>query len=120
MSDQFLIKLCDALEPEFFGITFDFCHYGVGRPNDYLEAIPALGHHIRNIHFSDSDQQTSELHFPPGTGRLEIQAMLQAFRDIHYDGTMALDLHDYPMPVQALQVSATRLREACEFLRLPN
>jgi sugar phosphate isomerase/epimerase len=119
MSDQFLIKLCDALGPEHFGVTFDFCHYGVGRPNDYLEAIPKLGHRIRNIHLSDTDQKSSELHFPPGFGRLRIQAMLEAFRDIHFDGTMALDLYGYPMPVQALLLCAARLREACEFLGLP-
>jgi sugar phosphate isomerase/epimerase len=119
MSDQFLIKLCDALDPAQFGITFDFCHYGVGRPNDYLEAIPALGHRIQNIHFSDTDQKTSELHFPPGAGRLQIQAMLEAFRGIHYDGTIALDLYAYPTPVQALPLGAARLREACEFLGLP-
>ena len=119
MSDQFLIKLCDALGVENFGVTFDFCHYGVGRPNDYLEAIPKLGHRIMNIHFSDSDQKTSELHFPPGFGRLRIQAMLEAFRDIHFDGTLTLDLYGCPMPVHALQVSAARQREACEFLKLP-
>jgi sugar phosphate isomerase/epimerase len=119
MSDQFLIRLCDALDPEHFGVTFDFCHYGVGRPLDYLEAIPALGHRIRNIHFSDSDQESSELHFPPGTGKLQIQAMLKAFRKIRFDGTMALDLYGYPTPVQALSISAARLREAYEFLGLP-
>lgn len=119
MSDQFLIKLCDALGPDHFGVTFDFCHYGVGRPNDYLEAIPRLGHRIRNVHFSDTDQKSSELHFPPGFGRLRIQSMLEALRDIRFDGTMALDLYGYPMPVQAINISAVRLREACEFLGLP-
>ena len=119
MSDQFLINLCDALGPEHFGVTFDFCHYGVGRPNDYLEAIPRLSHRIRNVHFSDTDQKSSELHFPPGFGRLRIQSMLEALRDIRFDGTMALDLYGYPMPVQAIKISAVRLREACEFLGLP-
>lgn len=119
MSDQLLIKLCDALEPGHFGILFDFCHYGVGRPNDYLQAIRNLGHRIRHIHFSDTDQKTSELHFPPGSGRLQLQAALDAFREIGYDGTMTLDLFGYPMPLQALPGGAARLREACEFLGLP-
>jgi sugar phosphate isomerase/epimerase len=118
MSDLFLIRLCDALDPAHFGITYDFCHYGVGRKNDYIEAIRKLGHRIRNVHFSDSDQKTSELHFPPGTGRMQIRAALQAFRDIHYDGTMAIDLYAYPMPVRALPLCAVRLKEACEFLGL--
>jgi len=116
MSDRFLTALCDALDPAHFGVTYDFCHYGVGRKNDYVEAIRNLGHRIRHIHFSDSDQQTSELHFPVGRGRMNIHAMLEAFREIRYDGTMALDLYGYQTPVEALAWSVPRMREACEQL----
>ncbi len=118
MSDRLLVKLYDTLESPHFGITFDFCHYGVGRPKDYVQAVYTLGPRIRNIHFSDSDQITSELHFPPGTGHLNIAALLDAFKKIKYDGAIALDLYGYPMPVQALPSSVDRLREACEFLGL--
>lgn len=118
MSDRFLIRLCDALDPEYFGVTYDFCHYGVGRRNDYIEAIRALGHRIRHIHFSDSDQQTSELHFPVGRGRMDIQGMLNAFRDIGYNGSMTLDLYGYPTPVEALAWSIPRMREASDFLSI--
>lgn len=116
MSDRFLIQLYDTLDTDRFGITYDFCHYGVGRKNDYMDAIRALGKRIRHIHFSDSDQKSSELHFPPGSGRMNLTAMLEAFKDIGYDGTITLDLYGYPMPVDALPGSASRLREAAEFL----
>jgi sugar phosphate isomerase/epimerase len=116
MSDCFLTRLCDALDPDSFGVTFDFCHYGVGRPADYIEAIGKLEHRIRHIHYSDSDQQSSELHFPPGLGRLNLQGMLQAFKDIRYNGTITLDLYGYPMPVQALRASAEKMAAAAEFL----
>ena len=118
MSDRFLIRLCDALDPDYFGVTYDFCHYGVGRRNDYINAIRTLGHRIRHIHFSDSDQQTSELHFPVGRGRMDVQGMLNAFRDIGYNGSMTLDLYGYPTPVEALAWSIPRMREACDFLRI--
>ncbi|MFN0164920.1 MAG: sugar phosphate isomerase/epimerase family protein [Bryobacteraceae bacterium] len=116
MSDRFLIKLCDALDPAHFGITYDFCHYGVGRQSDYVDAIYALGGRIRHLHFSDSDQQTSELHFPVGRGRMDIQAVLGAFREIRYRGTMTLDLYGYPTPVEALAWSILRMRQACDTL----
>lgn len=118
MSDRLLAKLCDTLDSPHFGITFDFCHYGVGRPKDYINAVHALGPRIRNIHFSDSDQKTSELHFPPGSGLMNLSALLEAFKEIHYDGTIALDLYGYPMPVQALPAAIHHLRDACEFLGL--
>ena len=118
MSDRLLIKLFDTLDSAHFGITFDFCHYGVGRPKDYVAAVRALGPRIRNIHFSDSDQRTSELHFPPGNGRLDLHSILEAFKSFGYDGNIALDLYGYPLPVQALPSAVSRLREACEFLGL--
>jgi sugar phosphate isomerase/epimerase len=119
MSDRLLTKLCDTLDTPHFGVTFDFCHYGVGRPKDYVTAVRTLGSRIRNIHFSDSDQKSSELHFPPGSGQMDLSALLKAFKEIRYDGTIALDLYGYPMPVQVLPASVRRLREACEFLGLP-
>jgi sugar phosphate isomerase/epimerase len=116
MGDRVLTRLCDALDPEWFGVTFDFCHYGVGRPTDYIEAVRALRHRIRHIHFSDTDQKTSELHFPPGSGNLDIPGILDAFKDISYDGTMTLDLYGYPMPVHELKGCASRTQEAAEYL----
>ncbi|MBI3665008.1 MAG: sugar phosphate isomerase/epimerase [Acidobacteria bacterium] len=105
MSDRLMIKLYDTLDSAHFGITYDFCHYGVGRKDDYIDAIRALGPRIRHIHFSDSDQRSSELHFPPGSGWMNLQGMLEAFKGMGYRGTITLDLYGYPLPVQALPLS---------------
>jgi sugar phosphate isomerase/epimerase len=118
MSDRLLVKLCDKLDSAHFGVTYDFCHYGVGRPKDYVTAVHALGPRIRHIHFSDSDQESSELHFPPGQGRMDLHSLLNAFKNIGYDGTMALDLYGYPLPEQALPDAVSQMREACELLGL--
>lgn len=118
MSDDFLIALCDTQSSSFFGVTFDFCHYGVGRPHDYIAAIQKLGHRIKHIHFSDSDQSTSELHFAPGEGKLDIEGMLGALRKIHYKGTLTLDLYGNPTPIAAARRSRNHVQHACEFLQL--
>jgi sugar phosphate isomerase/epimerase len=118
MSDTLLTRLCDSFDPSDFGVTYDFCHYGVGRPADYIPAIRKLGHRIKHLHFSDSDQKSSELHFPPGKGKMNIPGMLQALKEIHYKGTATLDLYAYPLPVQALAPGAASLREACDFLEI--
>jgi sugar phosphate isomerase/epimerase len=118
MSDSFLIALCDALPAQFFGVTFDFCHYGVGRSLDYVEAVGRLGHRIRHIHFSDSDLHSSELHFAPGDGHMEIEALLRAFRELGYSGTLALDLYGNPTPIEAARRSAPALANALHSLRL--
>lgn len=112
MSDDFLVALCDSLPPQSFGVTFDFCHYGVGRPNDYIRAVHRLGQRIRHIHFSDSDLQSSELHFAPGAGLMDLDGLLRAFVDIGFDGTMTLDLYGNPTPVEATRQSAPLVARA--------
>src|ERR1700722_4440073 len=116
MSDRFMIALCDALPQESFGITFDFCHYGVGRPRDYVAAVEALGHRIRHIHYADSDMESSELHFAPGEGRMDIDGLLRAFKSIQYSGTLTVDLYGHPIPIRAAKAVAAHVRKACDFL----
>jgi sugar phosphate isomerase/epimerase len=118
MNDQFLIKLCDALDPAHFGVLYDCCHYGVGQPQDYAGAIHRLGRRIRHIHYSDSDQVTSELHYAPGTGKMDLQAILQAFKAIGYDGTLTLDLYGNPTPVYAARQCASEVNRVCQILGL--
>jgi sugar phosphate isomerase/epimerase len=118
MNDQFLIKLCDALDPAHFGVLYDCCHYGVGQPQDYTGAILRLGRRVRHIHYSDSDQVTSELHYAPGKGKMNLQAVLQAFKVIRYDGTLTLDLYGNPTPVHSARQSAAQVDKACQFLGL--
>jgi sugar phosphate isomerase/epimerase len=118
MNDQFLIKLCDTLDSPNFGVLYDCCHFGVGQPQDYIGAIHRLGPRIRHIHFSDSDQKTSELHYVLGTGRLDLGAILEAFKEIRYDGTLTLDLYGYPTPIEGTRKSIPLLRHAYEYLGL--
>jgi sugar phosphate isomerase/epimerase len=69
-------ELAAALQAVGAGICFDFCHFGVAlgpRIVDYLDdgVVDAIDH----IHYSDTDTKTSELHFPPGEGVLDLAAI---------------------------------------------
>lgn len=116
MNDRLAAKLYDALDSQYFGILYDCCHFGVGQPNDYLGAITRLGRRICHIHFSDSDQSTSELHYALGAGRLDLDGILKAFKDFGYDGTLTHDLYGYPLPVDGTRRSLGVLRHAYEYL----
>lgn len=118
MSVRLLARLHDQLDSAYFGVTYDFCHYGVGRPHDYVQAVRQLARRIRHVHFSDSDQKSSELHFAPGDGKLDIQAVLHALRETGYDGKITLDLYGHPTPIEAAKRSLPALRAAYEFLSL--
>lgn len=118
INDRLLIKLYDTLNTPNFGTAYDCCHYGVGRPKDYVEAIRALGPRIRLIHFSDTDQISSELHYAPGTGCLDLHGILKAFKEIRFDGSLMLDLYSNPTPVYSIRQCLPLLRQAYEFLGL--
>lgn len=116
MDLDFMNQLCDRLGRDSFGVLFDFCHFGVGKPNNYVEAIHILGDRIQHLHYSDSDGVTSELHFPPGKGRLNLDAMDQALKDVGFSGTATLDMYGYPLPEKGYQWGLPRFQAALEML----
>ena len=68
-----LSELATALLRVGAGICLDFCHFGVALGRDlpaHLDdtVVAAINH----VHFSDTDAKTSELHFPPGDGVLDL------------------------------------------------
>lgn len=116
MNLEFIKQVCDRLGRDHFGILFDFCHFGVGKPTSYVDAIHSLGDRIQHLHYSDSDGVSSELHFPPGRGKLDLTAMDKALRDIRFSGTATLDMYGYPLPEQGYQWGLPRFRQALEYL----
>ena len=118
MDTDFLIKLCDGVDSDYFGVIYDCCHYGVGKPRAYIEDIGRLNRRIKHIHFSDSDQQTSELHFPPGRGCLDLKGIVDGFADFGFDGTITLDLYGYPLPEEGSKIGIPYLRKVIEQLGL--
>ena len=112
MDNEFMKRLCDQLDRQHFGLLFDFCHYGVGQPETYVSAIYDLGARIEHLHYSDTDGLTSELHYPPGRGRLDLKAMNQALVDIGFAGTSTLDMYGYPVPEQGYRWGLPIYRQA--------
>jgi sugar phosphate isomerase/epimerase len=115
---DFLVELCDRVDSDFFGVTYDCCHFGVGLPNDYVEAIPKLGHRIKHVHFSDSDKVSSELHFATGKGCLDLEAITAALKEIRFQGTMMLDLWLYPFPESGTRSSLPYVKKVMKTLGL--
>jgi sugar phosphate isomerase/epimerase len=118
MNLDFLTELCDSLDSKYFGVLYDSCHFGVGKPKGYIDAIRVLGNRIKHIHFSDSDQRTSELHYPLGKGRLDIDGIVSAFAEIGYSGTISLDTFGYPLPDEAGRIGLPVLKKTIKKLGL--
>lgn len=113
---EWLVRLCDRLENFPFSVTYDCCHFGVGLPRGYVDAIMRLGSRIGHVHFSDSDQKSSEVHFAPGTGTLDLEAIVSALQKVHFKGSMMLDLWLYPLPDEGTRIGIPYVRDVIERL----
>ena len=115
---DFAAKLCDGLPADSFGIVYDCCHFAVGDPEGYIEAISKLGSRIKHVHFADSDKRSSELHFPPGKGEVDLSGIVKALRGIDFDGTMMLDVYLYPLPEEACRIGVPYMKQVMKDLGL--
>ncbi|HUC18249.1 MAG TPA: sugar phosphate isomerase/epimerase [Acetobacteraceae bacterium] len=71
-----IAPLASALRSVGAGICFDFCHFGVALGRDLLEVIDDdVLDAINHVHYANTDTKTSELHFPPNDGVLDLEAI---------------------------------------------
>jgi sugar phosphate isomerase/epimerase len=97
-----LPELAAALASVGAGICFDFCHFGVALGRDLLrfvgdDVLAAIDH----VHYSDTDTETSELHFPPGDGVLDLDAI--EARLAGKPIALSWDLFGWPGPRRAIR-----------------
>ncbi|MEW6749756.1 MAG: sugar phosphate isomerase/epimerase family protein [Candidatus Latescibacterota bacterium] len=111
MDNQFAVDLIDGIGRDNVGLVYDSCHYGVGQPHTYVEAIGVLGRRIRHLHLSDGDCQTYALHLPLGEGRLDLDGIVGALRQIPFTGTLTNDLYGYPLIEEGARHNAPLLRQ---------
>jgi sugar phosphate isomerase/epimerase len=111
MNNDWAIDFIDGLDRPNVGILFDCCHYGVGQPETYMQAIARLGSRIQHIHFSDGDRRTYALHLPLGDGGLDLKSMVRAFKNLQYRGTLTNDMYNYPLLDDGAKRNAPLIRE---------
>ncbi len=97
-----LPELAAALRSVGAGICFDFCHFGVALGRDLVghlddDVVEAIDH----VHYSDTDTKTSELHFPPGEGVLDLDQV--GARLAGKKIALSWDLFGWPGPRHAVR-----------------
>lgn len=100
----FVAELAEALRHVGAGICLDFCHFGVALGREFMsevgdDVLLAVNH----IHFSDTDCLTSELHFPPGRGVLDLNSVISRLAGLPV--ALAWDLFGWPSPRAAIRES---------------
>jgi sugar phosphate isomerase/epimerase len=111
MDDNWAIDFIDGIGRAHVGLLFDCCHYGVGQPKTYLQAIARLGARIQHVHFSDGDRRTYALHLPIGDGELDLKAVVGEFRQLNFKGTLTNDMYNYPLLDDGARRNASLIRQ---------
>ncbi len=89
------LRALDAIPVEGWGINYDASHlYRVG--DDVVQAVQQLGQRIVSVHIRDTLERVIPIGPPqtqiPGRGRVDLQAVLQAFQAIDYKGPVDLEI----------------------------
>jgi sugar phosphate isomerase/epimerase len=97
-------ELAEELRRVEAGICLDFCHFGVALGSDFAEQLDkAVLAAVNHVHVSDTDCLTSELHFPPGQGILDLDAIVSSLSGLEV--ALAWDLFGWPAPRAAIKAS---------------
>jgi sugar phosphate isomerase/epimerase len=95
-------ELAAALGDVGAGICLDFCHFGVALGPAFLDELGAeVLASINHLHFADTDCVTSELHFPPGKGVLDLASIVSGLHGLGV--ALAWDLFGWPAPRAAIR-----------------
>ncbi|QOV18806.1 sugar phosphate isomerase/epimerase [Blautia liquoris] len=86
-------------------LHIDTVHMNIDE-SDMGRAIRAAGSWIQHVHIADNDR------YYPGHGHLSFREILQALRDINYEGALALETYNWP----ETQKCARKSREYLEFM----
>jgi sugar phosphate isomerase/epimerase len=109
-----LPELAAALRSVGAGICLDFCHFGVALGRDHIvealddDVLAAIDH----VHYADTDTRNSELHFPPGEGVIDIDAI--GLRITGRPLAVSWDLFGWPGPRHAIRTKMSIYRSFVE------
>jgi len=96
-----LLELLEAIDHPAIGITLDTSHANVAAL-DVAKVVRELGPHVVATHISDNDG-SGDQHLTPGSGTIDWPAVMDAFREIGYNGLFNLEIAGERHPVPAVR-----------------
>lgn len=111
-----LVRLHDSFAAENIGICWDTGHANM-MEFDQCEAIHLMGARIKCTHIHNNFKN-GDFHLPPDTGTIDWKSVMQALKNIDYQGPLTLETHClYPEDGQLLEDFARYNYNCLEFLQ---
>jgi sugar phosphate isomerase/epimerase len=102
-------RFADRFNHPGVGLNFDIGHMYCVK-DDPSMAIRQLARHLRHVHLEDIAASRVHHHLVPGEGAINFPPILQALREIGYDGWVTIELYPYiENPDQAARTAHQRI-----------
>jgi len=92
-----LVDLVDSFNHELVGICWDTGHANIQRL-DQPSALKAIGKRLKALHIADNDGMHDQ-HVLPFFGTIEWRPIVQALREIGYEGDFTYEVHNSVRPL---------------------
>lgn len=89
-----MLRLIDHIPSPALGMNLDPSHLFPCGDIPHM-TVYQLGKRIFHCHFSDNDGLTN-VHWRPGKGKIDWEALLKALKDVGFDGVISIELEDVP------------------------
>ena len=107
-ADQYL-EFADRIQSPMLGLNFDIGHFYCVK-DDPAATVHKLKAHTRHVHLEDIAATRVHHHLVPGEGVIDFAAVIQALRDVKYDGWVTVELYPYhESPDAAAQTAFERV-----------
>jgi sugar phosphate isomerase/epimerase len=89
-----MLRLIEHVQSPALGMNLDPSHlFPLGELSHAV--VYQLRDRILHCHFSDNDGLTN-VHWRPGKGKIDWEALMRALREVGYDGVISIELEDVP------------------------
>ena len=89
-----MLRLIEHVQSPVLGMNLDPSHlFPLGELSHAV--VYQLRDRIFHCHFSDNDGLTN-VHWRPGKGKIDWEALMRALRDVGFDGVISIELEDVP------------------------
>ncbi len=111
-----LLAIADRVGSDAIGICLDTGHLNIAHKGTQTEFIRKAGSRLHALHIADNQGETDQHMMPFGKGSVEILDVMQALKEVGYDGLFNYEIPGEGCPEEIRGLKTEYLRKVTDFL----
>ena len=107
-----ILYIIDKVGSDKLGICLDTGHLNLNKANSQRDFIIKAGKHLKALHLHDNDGKSDQHLLPFGRGEVDFQEIVQALREIDYNGEF-----NFEIPGESVRQNLPILHAKIEYLK---